>query len=203
MLLFVKIDLIVALKRLLFSTGKEIMNIKSLAILITINFCAQIQAGAVIEPFQEMRDMSVVEHILNEYYGVLAYEAIGYKEGTTKGYLVNQDYMTDVLRVDGETVGFINYKVDWPPFILKWFMSPRGLIHLIGIKSSCQRQGYGKLLLRHALKVLKSRNLSEVFLCVKKDNSAARVFYEEEGFICAIPEWIQHHLEDLFYEKQL
>jgi ribosomal protein S18 acetylase RimI-like enzyme len=181
------------------------MNIRFLAILLfTISCFAQVHAAAIfIEPLQEERDMPMVEHILNEYAAVLAYETAGYNEGTTIGYLKNPDYMTDVLRVDGETVGFINYKVEWPPFILKWFMSPRGLIHLIGIEREYQRKGYGSLLLRHALKVLKRKNLSEVFLCVKKDNIVARAFYEKEGFICALPEQVRYYLEDLFYEKQL
>lgn len=179
------------------------MNINSLMLLLSISFCAQIQSEVVIEPFQEERDMPMIECILNEYAAVLTYESIGYQEGTTKGYFGNSDYMTDVLRVDDETVGFINYKVEWPPFILKWFMSPRGLIHLIGIESAYQRKGYGRLLLKHALKVLKSKHLPEAFLCVKKGNTAARAFYEKEGFFCAIPEQMQYYLEDLFYEKQL
>ena len=180
------------------------MNIKSLTVfLLTISFCTQVQSEVVIESFQEDRDMPAIEKILDEYRSVLTYEARGYEEGMTKKYIVSTKYTTKVLRVDGETVGFINYVVIEPPFLLKLFMNQEGLVHLMGVDSNHQHKGYGKMLLRHALQDLKDKKLSKVRLSVGRENKAARSFYEKEGFTCAIPESAQSAVPYLIYEKDL
>ena len=73
-----------------------------------------------IEPFQEDRDMSAIDKILDKYRSELTYESRGCEEGTTKKYLVSSKYTTKVLRIDDETIGFINYTVTEPSFLLKF-----------------------------------------------------------------------------------
>ena len=179
------------------------MNIKSLTLFLLVCYSVQIRSEVVIELFQENRDMPAIQKILDTYRSVLAYEASGCKEGTTKGYLVNPEYITKVLRVDGKTVGFINYTIEEPPFLLKLFMNSNGLVHLMGVESKHQSKGYGKVLLDHVLQELKGKDIHKVLLCVKTENNLARKFYEKEGFICAIPEQIRSSFQDLFYAKNL
>lgn len=176
--------------------GETTMSIKflSLFLILTISLCAQIRsADGTIAQFQEDRDMLAVVRILDEYRSVLTYESMGYEEGTTKEYLLNPNYTTKVLRVDDKTVGFINYTVIELQFLLK------GLIHLIGVDSTHQSQGYGKMLLTHALQELKGKDLSTAILSVKSENDRAQKFYEKEGFKYAA----RLNRTDLLYEKDL
>lgn len=156
-----------------------------------------------IEQFSSDRDMPVAEKILLDNYSTLTYEAMGYPEGTTKKYLNSPRYTTKVLRVEDQTAGFINYVVVEPPFLLKWFMTKKGLIHLMGVDMDCKRKGYGQILLMHALEDLKSRGLKTATLAVKAENIAARRLYEKEGFNCSLPKESEKYFKDLFYNKNL
>lgn len=159
--------------------------------------------GVSIEKFNSNRDMFIVEKILNDNYSALAYEAIGYPEGTTKKYLNSSDYTTKVLLVDGQTVGFINYVEINPPFFLKWFMTKKGVIHLMGVDTNCKHKGYGRALLKYALEYFKDMDLKSVHLMVKTENLAARKLYEKEGFTCPVPKEAEKHFRDLPYSKDL
>lgn len=158
-------------------------------------------AMVVIKPYKEERDYAAVQQILSDYPS-LTYEALGKSEGTTEKYLSSSKYITDVLRVDDQTVGFINYCAH--NFELLTFHIKRsGMIHLLGIDQRHQRKGYGQMLLTHAVSKLEELKVPQIFLTVKRDNSAARRLYEKTGFVCMIPIEAQVTMSDLFYSRMI
>ena len=64
------------------------MNIAFLNVLLMLTMCAvQVKAETTIEPFQEERDMPIINKILKDYAQFLKYETIGYEEGITEKYI--------------------------------------------------------------------------------------------------------------------
>jgi ribosomal protein S18 acetylase RimI-like enzyme len=137
--------------------------------------------NAEIVPFQEERDFPAIQKILNDYPGELRYESLGYAAGTTEKYIKSPKYKTDVLRVDDTTVGFVNYAAD-NFTLLTFHLNRYGVLHLLGVDKDHQKQGFGKLLVRHAVKELEKLKAPNLSLTVKRDNIAARTLYEKEGF---------------------
>jgi ribosomal protein S18 acetylase RimI-like enzyme len=134
-----------------------------------------------IELYQPERDGQVVRQILKDNQQNLTYESRGDPAGTTEKYLESKKYTTEVLRVNGKTIGFVNYTA-YNFELLTFFISRRGLIHLIGIDKNEQSKGYGKLLFQHAVRELKKQKIQYILLSVNRENSIARSLYEKEGF---------------------
>ncbi|HRN78456.1 MAG TPA: GNAT family N-acetyltransferase [Candidatus Dependentiae bacterium] len=187
------------------------MNTKLLSLFLVAGLFHQARSEVTIEQFQEERDMSAIEEILKAY-PTLTHESHGCADGTTKKYLSSTDYMTHVIRVDGNTIGFINYATK-PIFYVKhfldplklisWYFSGYGFIQLIGIDTKYQHQGYGRQLLHYALQKLKKQGVSKVMLCTDLDNTINHNFYEKEGFEREFSAPIQNILPNLFYIKVL
>jgi ribosomal protein S18 acetylase RimI-like enzyme len=135
-----------------------------------------------IEQYEPSRDSTTVQTILNENHELLTYEAMGYPEGTTFKYLTSHNYITDVIRVDGITIGFANYCAFNIEFCTFHF-ARRGFIHLIGIDRKYQHQGYGALLLDHTLIEFKKLHVPVVEISVQSTNIPALKLYEKKGFV--------------------
>lgn len=134
-----------------------------------------------IERYVASRDAMVIEKILHDNHELLTYEAMGYPAGSTFKYMNSNNYTTDVIRVDGTTVGFINYcalNID----LLTFHFCRRGFIHLIGIDKNYQNQGYGGLLLDHTLSEFKKLKVPSVMVSVQSSNANALKLYERKGF---------------------
>lgn len=141
-----------------------------------------IRASMEIKKYDALRDRQAIVNILDQHAAWLRYEATGSKNGTTESYLENPTYKTDILQVDDQTVGFVNYRIyDFSCFTFKF--KKIGYIHLIGIDKKYQKRGLGKKLLQYAMQELKSHNASKIMLTTKKNNKTACALYEKEGFV--------------------
>jgi len=69
-----------------------------------------------------------------------------------------------------------------------------GEVYVVGIDPSAQGGGLGKILLLTGLRYLKSRGCAVVDLYVEADNTAARGFYERQGFAV--------HVTDTMYRRE-
>lgn len=101
----------------------------------------------------------------------------------TEQYLTSKNYITKVCRVDGKTVGFVNYCVYEAKFL--WGLvnlGTRGLVHLLGIDSDHRRNGYAERLMRVALEDIREQDAKKVILSVESDNEGALKLYEKLGF---------------------
>ena len=86
----------------------------------------------------------------------------------------NYDYYhTYVILIDNKIVGYVSATI---------ILDECNLIKII-IDTSYRKKGFGKLLLNYLLTVCKKNNVSKIFLEVRKDNDAAKMFYKDFGFI--------------------
>ncbi len=86
-----------------------------------------------IERYQQVRDQAAIQKILNDHYHELTLESEGYPEGTTQKNIEHRLFFTDVLRINGTTVGFVNYLFyidvgSWKTF----FFKRCGVINILG-----------------------------------------------------------------------
>jgi ribosomal protein S18 acetylase RimI-like enzyme len=158
---------------------------------IVMLFCAIFFTGCLqavdpvvtIERYQDERDYVVVKKILDDNSNYLRYEALGCPQGTTEKYLRSSKYITDVVRADGVTIGFVNY-VAFNITFLTFNFGRFGLVHLMGVDKEYQHRGYGKALLQHAKAELKKLYAPVINLMVDSSNSSAIALYEREDFVC-------------------
>lgn len=144
-----------------------------------------------LKPFDQDRDYQAIRSIINAYPDYLDWDRIGCPSGTTDSYFLSGINQTTVARIDGMTIGFVNFrKVDDVDYRNK----KRGRIELLGVCPSHQRNGYGSILLASALATLKKTNISSIELGVKAENITARRLYERHGFkekitycMCGVP----------------
>lgn len=136
-----------------------------------------------IEKYDHARDSVAIEKILQDHYHYLCYESAGLPAGTTMQYIMSNKYITDVIRIDNKTVGFINYLVNNAEFLTFQF-GRGGIVHLLGIDSDYQGHGYGKQLLQHAIGQMCAQYVSSIVINAKIDNTKARSLYEKNGFAC-------------------
>ncbi len=154
-----------------------------------------------IEPYQSERDYPAIEKILQTYPHI-SYEAVGYAKGTTKQSLENDNYHTDVLIYNNQTVGFVNYRIfKW--YGLTFLFGQQALIHLIGVDQKHQNRGFGSQLLQHTLQKLEEQKISSVYLAVKATNINAQKLYEKEGFSCIFSEEIKRVIPEFVYKKSI
>lgn len=150
-----------------------------------------------IEPYNHDRDSIAVQHILDATPHYLRYEYLGFPTGTTEQYLESTNYYTDVLRVNNETVGFVNYHMEHFS-LLTFYIHSAGVIHLIGVDSAHQRKGYGKQLMSHAIEKMKQNYIPSVSLAAKKSNNTAQKLYESCGLKIVVSLG-----DDFYYNKTL
>lgn len=138
-----------------------------------------------IVAYDRSRDFDAVQTIIHGYPNFLMYESQGKPEGTTQKYFNSSHYQTYVLRVDGKTVGFVNY-LAYNSNVFTFHFGRYGLINLLGVDTQYQRKGYGKKLLDHAIADLKNQKASRIILAVQKENVNAIAFYTKNGFACPV-----------------
>jgi ribosomal-protein-alanine N-acetyltransferase len=182
------------MKNYVYLMSKSVLMV-ALVLAVFVNLQA---AELVIERYQPSRDGDAVIKILNDYPAYLRYESAGYASGTTEKYLNSAKYSTDVLRVDGKTIGFINY-IAQDITLLTFNFGRMGLIHLMGVDKEYQRKGYGRILFQHVVERLKELNTPTIMLATKRENSAAIALYEKEGFLCALSPHARATAKDLFF----
>lgn len=134
-----------------------------------------------ITPYNHERDYEAVKAILEADSKDLLYP--GQPLEYTARYLTSPKYKTDVLRVNGQTIGFVNYCVY--DATLLWFINLGrvSILHLLGINKEHRRKGYAQLLSEHAIESCKKDGASVIQLQTKVENTAARTLYEKLGFI--------------------
>jgi ribosomal protein S18 acetylase RimI-like enzyme len=156
---------------------------------LTLFFGSIQAAGYVIENYDSSRDQAAVASIIAEHPQYLAYESIKLPFGATMPpgitikIIEGVGSITKVLRVNDETVGFVDYQVLNPKLFGFDLCRHRGLVHLLGIKSECFGKGYGKALFDIALQDLQDQGVPRVILTVKKNNARAIAFYKKSGFV--------------------
>ncbi len=85
---------------------------------------------------------------------------------------LDADYSNHVLTLNNNIIGYA--------FIA--MAGEQADLLTIAIKPTAQRQGYGRQLMKHLIKVLKQYNVSELFLEVRISNVAAIALYQQLGF---------------------
>ena len=79
----------------------------------------------------------------------------------------------DVLRPEGKFAGFVTYFFEEPT---------RGRILFLAIHPDFRNKGYGKLMIKHAIKALHGRGAQKVVLVTRTFNLPAQKVYETVGF---------------------
>jgi GNAT superfamily N-acetyltransferase len=157
------------------------IKLLSLTILLTAALSKPMETTeVVITPYSHERDYPAVKAILEADAKDLLYP--GQPLEHTARYLTSDTYKTDVMRVSGQTVGFINYCV-YDAKIL-WFISlgRTSVLHLLGVDKEHRRKGYAKLLSQHAIEYCKRDGALHMILQTKPENEGARALYEHLGF---------------------
>lgn len=91
-------------------------------------------------------------------------------------FLDDPDFITLVITVGGEVVGYVVAKVDV-------FMGKRmGHIYSIAVKQAYRRMGLGSRLLRTVEEALRERGAKVCYLEAREDNIAAINFYHKHGY---------------------
>ena len=148
--------------------------------------------GNIIQRYQSARDKKVVQKILNDndYFlntsGIFSYggQAMDCVE-RKKDVFVSFNCITNVLQVNNKTVGFVNYFVR-DLHCLTFYLMRLAAVNLIGVDKEYLRQGYGTLLLKHAISELEQLQAPQIRVQVKKDNVGARKLYEKQGLVSLI-----------------
>lgn len=173
----------------------------TLAISSTIN-ASQSTINFSIEKYQPERDQATIIKILDDHSNFLRYENLGRPTGTTEKYLTSTKYITDVLRIDDKTVGFINY-IAYDLKILTFNFGTYGFIHLIGVDKDHQHKGYGRQLLKRAVAELEKLNTPSIGIAVNTSNSNALELYQKEGFLMTYPNDPNTQAHDIILMRKL
>ncbi len=178
--------------------GLRMKNIcKNICLFLSLIVTTALANTVSIEPYNHERDFQAIQHILDATPHYVRYESMGYPAGTTEQYLVNPQFVTEVLRVDNKTVGFVNYYMHHV-HVLTFYLLSIGLVHLIALDPAYQGKGYGAQLLAHVIEKMEQNNMPTAMLNVKVNNTKARKLYEKAGFVP-----LAHAGDDIFYTKQL
>lgn len=97
---------------------------------------------------------------------------------TFQKWLAEDVFMADILYLDGMAIGCVTYGKSRDEKFLDW-----GEIVSIYMHPGHYRKGYGQKLFDHALEKLRSQGYTQCYLWVLAANTAARRFYEKNGFI--------------------
>ncbi len=126
--------------------------------------------SAVLKPLIELRpmveaDLPAVMAIENAIY------AFPWTEGNFRDSLA-AGYSCRAYVRDGELIGYA---------VVMLALDEAHLLNL-SIAASCQRQGYGGLLLRHLCELARGRGARLIYLEVRPSNAAGLHLYERHGF---------------------
>jgi ribosomal-protein-alanine N-acetyltransferase len=136
-----------------------------------------------IEKYQDERDWPAIAQIIAGHTD-LEWELTGHAQGTSRAMLKYWFQVTEVLRVDSKTIGFVNYRW-WRGHFLTFFVRPWVSLYSIGIDKKYQHQGYGKVLLQHVIEQATNKYASAVTLATNVNNTVARHMFEQAGFTLA------------------
>lgn len=126
-----------------------------------------------ISAYDQSRDLRAVKKIARQSAdGIGLWPSVGYDFSTDR---------TWVARVDGKTVGFVNYAM-LDDIAQKKMV--RGKIHLLAVGQKSRRQGIGRLLLEASLRDMAHNNVCCAHLDVFRDNLSAIRLYSSMGFVC-------------------
>lgn len=160
-----------------------------------------IQAETTIEPYNKARDYDAIDKILKDYPYIGNEGVGGCPEGTSMKYVESTQgqWKTDVILVDGEPVGFATYVVHDAKFCT-FYLGRKSNISMFGIGKDYHRKGYGEKLLNHVLASIRSQNVPQVILSVRRVNVGARALYEKAGFKSLVPKEHESKFKNLIYE---
>ena len=150
-------------------------------ICLSFNFFLKGMQDYIIENCDFTRDLKAIEQILDENDEYLKCETIGRYNGYTLNFIQNADCITDVLRVNNQTIGFVNYSIE-PKTFSHLNYKKLGALNLIGVLANFQNVGYGRILMKHVINQMKNSGKTLLVLAVKKKNIKARYLYESIGF---------------------
>lgn len=163
----------------------KMLKIKYLT-LLALCFCPLLSAmnqPYVIERYNDQRDRAAVSQLIKQSPGELTPpnqpmdDSVALKWCASK----NPDITTMVLRKDNETIGFVNYYVTNLNILWCHKMPVNTVLHLLAVDERYQRQGYGRILVEHALNDLQ-KYLPTTALATRKNNHNAHAFYTALGF---------------------
>ena len=152
-----------------------------------------------IEKYVPIRDKAAITKILDRHHDFLRYESAGFPKGTTEKYIDSKKYQTYVLRVNDQTVGFVNFIV-YDKYFLTFYVTRMAVLHLIGVDANYQNHGYGTALLRFAMTELIKLQAHTITLSTKKHNTMARKLCEKNNFFCLTIPALEQYMTNLFYE---
>lgn len=115
-----------------------------------------------------------------EYQSLLESEILPMLSGALAGKVHAHVYLHD-----GKPVGFITYNIknQWYRPLLPDEVGPKAMIHHLAVDSKFEHNGYGSLLVKHALADLKSKSVSRVDLWTTGGPRLEK-FYYRLGFKC-------------------
>jgi ribosomal protein S18 acetylase RimI-like enzyme len=134
-------------------------------------------AGQEIVNYNDQRDWPSAKAIFQKNRGCYFPHDIQKPFKKAHGYLQDPQFQTKVIRVDGVSVGFINYICCNVPDT-----GLMGFIHLLGIDAAYRRKRYGQALLAYAINDLRKQAVLYIQLFAKKNNPIASAFYKKMGF---------------------
>lgn len=135
-----------------------------------------LNAAAKLTPYRQVLDRSRIGLVVSACYGegssfqgdaeadLAHFEASGRLDGP----------LTSFLTLDGEDIGLVRAVLD--------SHTETGWIEMLAVVPQMRRQGFGRLLLAHAVNMLRERNVRFVQLHVDVSNSVARALYYSSGF---------------------
>jgi ribosomal protein S18 acetylase RimI-like enzyme len=97
-----------------------------------------------------------------------------YRPDVIRAELATGEVFWDVLRAGGAMAGFSSYFPSGNPGEMK--------LDKLYVRPSCQRRGYGGLLIVRAAQVARERGCTRLVLQVNKRNAAAIAAYRKHGF---------------------
>ncbi|MEM3530341.1 MAG: ribosomal protein S18-alanine N-acetyltransferase [Nitrososphaerales archaeon] len=105
-----------------------------------------------------------------------------------------------IAEKDGVVVGYIMCRIEYGLSVLhKFGLARKGHIVSIAVLEQHRRKGLGYGLIKEALKALKNKNCSEVFLEVRVSNLEAIKLYEKLGFkVISKLRWYYRDGEDAY-----
>ncbi len=165
------------------------MNLKNSYLLPTLLFFAStygsddsIPKKATIEFYDHARDAKAVSSIIEKTAETLCMSPMTTED--LMKYVESKNYQTKVMRVDGSTIGFINYVDTTRSFLT--FNIPFLNYHYINafaIDPGFQKKGYGSHFLSSVTSEIEQQQKTKgIRLNVKTDNIPARCLYKKVGF---------------------
>lgn len=126
--------------------------------------------SAMLQPKYKFRDMA-----LSDVNAVMEIEPHIYSHPWSRGNFVdslNSGYSASILELNGEIIGYA---------LMMMVLDEAHLLNL-SIAKAYQKQGLGRLLLEHMIRVAQEKKAANMFLEVRPSNISAIALYENIGF---------------------